>query len=252
MYPYTSRDQFCIIIKPKNIGNYVHAQYFGCQPYMARDELTNIELLHKTCYSIGIANYSNYPSIAQIEIDGQSLGKFHCKARQVTTIERPIDVNKAFIFISCNSTIAANSAVNIHSPEGGIVKVTIYPQDPNYANQSNKWGFAGTSNETTGAKTTKSDIWGAATACDTSTTCKGMTVMTDGISSHNTSSRRGSTVLGDITDQIYKIGPYLETFGEHIYKIQLLVGDPEKNSEFFWDHDNTIFTPLKNSINIIR
>ena len=125
------RDQFCVIIKPENVEDYQHPEYFGISPFVARDLKTKIHLLHRTKYSIGVVSFSNYDAIARISVNGKLIGCFYCHGQQTTFISRPININKAFVFVSSNSNIAVRSGSDINSPTAGVIQIAIYPQDVN-------------------------------------------------------------------------------------------------------------------------
>jgi hypothetical protein len=75
-----------------------------------------------------LKNYSANRCDAVVSIDGRSVGRFRLKPYGSFNVERPVKINKKFVFLKENSYLAGRSGVNQGNSENGIVCVTFYPE----------------------------------------------------------------------------------------------------------------------------
>ena len=175
----------------------------------------NIYLKHGTKYNIGITNESNFNANADIFIDNQHIGSFRIpKNADNIQIERPVDVNRSFIFMSKNSDIAQLAGVNqISNRHLGIINIHLRPEDKSYHTTYN------TNNNTARNQ--------------------GLSCEVDGIS-HTKIAKKdenmtlpGCTVLGKPTFQSFKLSDYMHTKGLHKYSYKLVIGNPTTNTKLY-------------------
>ena len=216
--PIPPKKNFMVFIKPENIADRIEKTVNRANityiPNINNNNSNFIFLLHNTRYSIGVLNHSNNDCNADIFIDGTHHGTFRVlKNTSSFRLERPLDTNKSFNFISKNSEEAIISDKgNDNSPNLGEILVQIRPEDTTYSRQ-------------------QSTIYAAATA--------GLKVETDscdiadGSKSIQTADSEGFTVLGSCTTQTFKHAPYMHTNGLHTFLYKLVVGDPDLNTIFF-------------------
>ena len=175
----------------------------------------NIYLKHGTKYNIGIINSSNFNANADIFIDNIHIGSFRIpKYADNIQIERPIDANRSFIFMSKNSDIAQLAGVNqIANTHLGIINIHNRPEDKSYHttyNTNNTVHNQGLSCEVDGISHTK-----IAKKKDENTT------------------HLGCTVLGMPTSQTFKLSNYMHTKGLHKYSYKLVIGNPTTNTKLY-------------------
>lgn len=174
----------------------------------------NIYLKHGTKYNIGIINSSNFNANANIFIDNIHIGSFRIpKYADNIQIERPVDANRSFIFMSKNSDIAQLAGVNqIDNNHLGIINIHIRPEDKSYHtthNTNNTAHNLGLSCEVDGVSHTK-----------IAKKDENMTTL-------------GCTVLGRPTLQSFKLSNYMRTKGLHKYSYKLVIGDPTTNTKLY-------------------
>ena len=172
----------------------------------------NIYLKHGTKYNIGIINESNFNANADIFIDNQHIGSFRIpKNADNIQIERPVDVNRSFIFMSKNSDIAQLAGVNqISNRHLGIINIHLRPEDKSYHTTYNI-------NNNTARN-------------------RGLACEVDGVS-HTKISKKdenttlpGCTLLGKPTSQSFKLSDYMYTKGLYKYSYKLVIGSPSNNT----------------------
>ena len=241
------------MIKPKNIGLYHHHEYDNGFPFVAEEANSIIELVHRTQYSIYIISNSNYDATAEIKIDNELVGNFMCLAKKTTKIHRPVGIDKAFVFISQQSSIAARSNIHIDS-SSGFIQVIIRPQDPSSIIHTRPVWQPSVQVETDGGsrnvsfKSSKSGTNGqqqkfgvASAACGRA--AGGMNGMHNGLEFGATAvppaNSLGATVLGDATHQTFSRVPQIVTSGRYLYNIQLVIGNPYKNVSYYLEEDNS-------------
>ena len=176
-----------------------------------------IYLEHGTKYNIGIINDTDFNANADIYIDNIHIGSFRIpKHAQNLQIERPVDVNKSFIFTSKNSYIARSAGVNnkISNRDLGIISVHVRPEDKSYRatynidNNFRSRNLRGLAVETDGGSHTKISKKKA----------------------ENTTTHPGCTLLGQPTSQGFKLSEYMHTKGHYQYSYKLVIGNPSNNT----------------------
>ena len=244
------RSDFTLLIKAKNAGG------FPISSYLVEDVNSTIELVHHTQYSIYIVSNSNYDATADIQIDNEHIGNFLCQAKKTTKIHRPVGIDKAFVFISQQSSIAARTNTHIDS-SSGLVQVIIRPQDPSSIIPTRSvWQPAAVQVETDGCsrrnvsfKSSKSATnghqprYGVASARTACATGSGMSRSAhNGFSTGDTTASvansLGATVLGDPTHQTFTRVSQIVTCGRYLYNIQLVIGNPHKNVSYYLAEDD--------------
>ncbi len=257
------RSDFTLLIKAKNAGG------FPISTYLVEDVNSTIELVHHTQYSIYIVSNSNYDATAEIHIDSEHIGNFLCQAKKTTKIHRPVGIDQAFVFISQQSSIAARTNTHIDS-SSGLVQVIIRPQDPSSIIPTRSvWQPAGVPVETDGCSRRNVSFKGAKSACSSNghqprygvasatnghqprygTACAagnpGMSTRSatahNGFSMGDTTpiaNSLGATVLGDPTHQTFTRVPQIVTCGLYLYNIQLVVGNPRRNTSYYLAEDD--------------
>ena len=244
------RGMFKIVIKPMNGPDSHHIEYSSGVGFPATEMFTKIYLKHKTFYAICVINYSDMSGLAEISIDGKSIGNIFCSPHDITFIQRPIEVNRSFLFISQDSVMSARSGVNILSPMIGDIHVIIRPQDPAFTSITHKPirtvenDFGTPASNTfelctaTAAKHQNYKFSESTQAPPKKSTGMATAVtpldVIDGCDNNNMkklyfeNQSLGATVLSGITRQRFPPAPFLRTLGERHFIINLLVGDPGK------------------------
>ena len=251
-----AKEQFQVFIKP---------QCF-CDAYLKEDSCENIAyipnicsddntifLKHRTQYSIGIINSSNFDADAEIFIDGVLVGVFRIhKNSNSFQLERPIDTNSAFTFVSKNSEEALVSGLNINENSRlGEVCVYIRPEDRSYKNSPVYRAISsGNINDKPDAICNGDSLVRPgdvpAAACANARHARGVPVETD-FSPPNSSSlishrhtvpaykskSTGATLLGPCTTQSFIKSSPLPTKGMHAFTFILRLGDPNSNTLFY-------------------
>ena len=219
------RDDFCIFIDPvsdsRNNPDKAQTSRFAYIPYYGKNHST-VFLEHNTIYKIGILNHSSRPANCQIVIDDQLMGVFQVpKYSSDFRLEHPLNCYQAFTFISSTSDIAQQSGISASPKPGTSIKVYILPEDPTYNYKTNRasLGFLGMPCETVFSSPSKSQ--------DTLDSAKSP-------KSQDTTDK-GLTVLGRMSNQVFTKAPYIATRGEFIFKLNLALGDPSKNSLYCVD-----------------
>ena len=241
------RSDFTVLIKPKNIGGFPF-------PYLVEEVNSVIELVHRTQYSIYIVSNSNYEATAEIKIDNEHVGNFMCLAKKTTKIHRPVGIDKAFVFIAQQSSIAARSNTHIDS-SSGFVQVIIRPQDPSSIIPTRPVWQPAVQVETDGGsrnvsfKSSKSGTngqqqkYGVASAACGRAAASGMSTIHNGFEFGGTTvppaNSLGATVLGDPTHQTFTRVPQIVTYGRYLYNIQLVIGNPHKNVSYYLEEDDS-------------
>ena len=235
-----SKDQFQVFIKP---------QCF-CDAYLKEDTCENIAyipsicsddntifLRHRTQYNIGIINSSNFEADAEIFIDGVLVGVFRVHKNSTSfQLERPIDTNSSFNFVSKNSEEAFVSGINIDGNSRlGEISVYIRPEDRSYR-YSPVYRAIPSGNGNDKLDSICNDEFLAPPGVASSCKKRGVSVETD-CGSLNTpaykSKSTGATLLGPCTTQNFQKTTSLLTKGMRIYTFKLKLGDPTKNTLFY-------------------
>lgn len=93
-----------------------------------KNSYTYISLLHNSEYSLLLKNSSGNRCDAVVSIDGRSVGRFRLKPYGSFNVERPVKINKKFVFLKENSYLAGRAGVNQGNSENCIVSVIFYPE----------------------------------------------------------------------------------------------------------------------------
>ena len=218
-----SKDDFQVFIRPENIADKIeltpNRATITYIPNINSDS-NNIFLMHNTQYSIGILNYSRQDCNADIFIDGFHCGTFRVlKNTSNFRLQRPVDANKSFNFISQNSEQAIIAGhINDNSPNLGEILVEIRPKDTSYSRESS----------------TTYGIASAGIKVETDSSPPKPNDATDGVkSTDDIVNPNGLTVLGSSTGQRFKEAPFIHTRGLHKFLYKLVIGDPDNNTIFF-------------------
>ena len=231
-----SKDQFQVFIKPQCFCD-AYLKEESCEniayiPSICSDDNT-IFLRHRTQYNIGIINSSNFEADAEIFIDGVLVGVFRVHKNSTSfQLERPIETNSSFNFVSKNSEEAFVSGINIDGNSRlGEISVYIRPEDRSYR-YSPVYRAIPSGNGNDKLDSTHNDESLAPPGVASSCKKKGMSVETD-FSSQNKSKLAGATLLGPCTTQHFQKTTSLSTKGMHIYTFRLKLGNPSENTLFY-------------------
>ena len=249
------REMFKIVIKPMNKADSHHIEYSNGIGFHASEVFSKIYLKHRTYYAICVINYSNKSGLAEITIDGKNIGNIFCHPHDVTLIQRPIEINRSFLFISQDSVMSAQTGLDILSPMIGNIHVIIRPQDPAFASIAHKpitprtvendfsmpacntFGFSAAGSES--SQTKKST--GMTTTATPQDTIDGCVDYNNMKKSYFEDKSLGGTVLSGVTRQNFSPAPFLRTLGEHHFIVNLVVGDPGKNHLFYLDENENSY-----------
>ena len=127
------REMFKVAIKPINKADCYHVEYVNGNAFLANEMFSEIQLKHRTYYAVCVINYSDKSGLAEISIDGKIIGNIFCPAHDITIVERPVEINRSFVFISKDSVMSAQCGLDINSPMTGNIHVIIRPQDPKFS-----------------------------------------------------------------------------------------------------------------------
>ena len=234
------KEKFQVFIKPENIADRIEKNHNRANiTYIPNTNNTNnnIFLLHNTRYSIGVLNHSNNDCNADIFIDGSHHGTFRVlKNTSSFRLQRPLDTNKSFNFISKNSEhaiIAGNG--NDNSPNLGEILVQIRPKDTTYSRQQSTIYAAATASaglKDQGLKV-ETDYGSAYAELEDKTKNYDIADGSKSVQLDDSVYSEGLTVLGSCTTQTFKHAPYMPTNGLHTFLYKLVVGDPDLNTIFF-------------------
>ena len=90
-------------------------------------------LPHKETYGIVINNQNHMRILAEIEIDGKSIGKFVIDRYSKHTIERPVDIARKFTLYRLGTVEATESNLDAVSDDNmGLIRVIVQHEKPNY------------------------------------------------------------------------------------------------------------------------
>ena len=145
-----SKDQFKIFIKPECSCKSTDTSSCNDITYIPQSdtERDTIFLKHKTRYNIGILNNSEGDCLAIIYVDGEFCGKFRIDKKSSFQLERPIDKNQSFVFVSKNSELG--NLTGLSNTNLGEILVHIIPEDKASRLQSIAFGSASVKCETDG------------------------------------------------------------------------------------------------------
>ena len=146
-----SKDQFKIFIKPECSCKSTDTSSCNDITYIPQSdtERDTIFLKHKTRYNIGILNNSEGDCLAIIYVDGEFCGKFRIDKKSSFQLERPIDKNQSFVFVSKNSELG--NLTGLSNTNLGEILVHIIPEDKSSkVNQSIAFKSASVKFETDG------------------------------------------------------------------------------------------------------
>ena len=182
-----------------------------------------VYLKHNTAYMLGISNNYCNPVLAVATIDTLSIGKFRIDCYTTHLIKRPICINRELVFVKrCEqlSSLAIGKQSDIITP--GQIRISILP------------GIVTGGCDVVNYQKHESDS-------NLTPIKKELDIRTSALASVF-----GGTVLGSKTSQHFKIAPYLETYGKYLFFIQLIPGDPTRNSiicEEFTPHHKSFYNP---------
>ena len=206
MSDITSREYFNVFIKTKcnceqNLCDRAHMTSY-------RANSNNVVYLKdNTSYMLGVSNNHCNPILAVATIDSLSIGKFRIDSYSTCLIKRPITINRQLVFVErCKQLNPEVMPKHLHTTTPGQIQVSVLP------------GIKIGNCDTVNYQKHESDI-------NLPSIKKELDIKTSAIAGVF-----GGTILGDRTTQNFRVAPYLETFGKHLFCIQLLSGNPSWNS----------------------
>ena len=167
-----------------------------------------IYLEHNSRYILGVTNNYCNPVLAVCTIDGLKFGKFRLASYSTCLIKRPISTNRQLVFVErCKQLSSIATLKHLKSRSPGKIQVTILPgveKDKeydivNYQKLKPDSNLSNPKNEFDSKSSAMAELY-------------------------------GGTTLGAKSTQMFRMAPYLETVGKHLLCIQLLSGDPTKNT----------------------
>lgn len=98
------------------------------KPFVHIDSL--FKLKHNTPYKVCIVNHHEYLNAdATVSINGKDVGTFRVNSDNKIVIDRPINVNRKFVFYKAGSIEGEMSASNTPSDTLGVVEVKVRMED---------------------------------------------------------------------------------------------------------------------------